>query len=158
MGGDQWQGETGKGADAGRIKEQVIATDTWVQSHWGLTETVGETQLQHIPPEGPGGWGLHHAVPTWHWLRVISALNPPALWSAGGSPQTGSLGTCSMGMALARGCGQGTTNICVVGTQEGHVENDSRDNWLGGDALQKERLWGSHLGAQRGMISSVWTC
>lgn len=39
-------------------------------------------------------------------------------------------GACSVRMALARGCGQGTASIDVVGKQEGLVENGSQDNWV----------------------------
>lgn len=42
----------GKGSKAGRINEQVTATDTWVQSHWGLTETVGEHSSDVSHPKG----------------------------------------------------------------------------------------------------------
>lgn len=29
----------------------------------------------------------------------------------------------------------------MVGKGEEKVKDDSKDNWLGGDAIQKERIW-----------------
>ena len=80
----------------------------------------------------------------------MSVLNSPVLWSAGGSLQTGSPGTCSTRLALARGCRQGTANIYVVGKREGRVNNDSWDNWLAGDTIQKENLGGVVFWGQKG--------
>jgi len=62
---------------------------------------------------------------------------------------------------LPRGFRQGTVSICTVGTREGKVKDDS---WLGGDAIQKERMWeGWSLGGEREMTNSTldilsWGC
>lgn len=66
-------------------------------------------------------------------------LNYPALWSAGESPQPGSHRCLPYRNGACHGdtC-RGTVGICTVGKREVEVKDD---NWLGGDAVQKERIW-----------------
>lgn len=86
----------------------------------GSRRDSGGTQLQRIPPKGPGSWGPHHVVPTWHG-------NPDCVWVELPSPAVcrrkppgpGSPGTCSTGMVLAGDGGRAPPTPVWWGSERG---------------------------------------